>query len=309
MEKQATFGAGCFWGVEAAFRQLDGVTKTEVGYEGGTLDNPTYEDVCSHKTGHAEVVRVTYDPERISYDDLLQVFWGKHDPTQLNRQGWDVGDQYRSAIFTHDAEQEEIAARSKAEEQTRPQEARRHADRALDHVLRRRGLPPAVPREARPLELHAGATARGGRLTSRTRVRGRAARAHPVRTGTHSAPTIAPRGGARAYTQKSCHSPETSAGPNDRAGFIDAPVTGPPNRASSPMTPPIAIAAEAPTARVSVATAMITNMRKVVSTTSYRNACPAPTLGTVAPRFAGLSVQATHRTPAAALAPTSWAGM
>ena len=112
MEKKATFGAGCFWGVEAAFRQLDGVTKTEVGYEGGTLDNPTYEDVCSHTTGHAEVVRVSYDPERVSYDDLLQVFWRKHDPTQLNRQGWDVGDQYRSAIFTHDSEQEEIALRS-----------------------------------------------------------------------------------------------------------------------------------------------------------------------------------------------------
>ena len=119
MEKKATFGAGCFWGVEAAFRQLDGVTKTEAGYEGGTLENPTYEDVCSHTTGHAEVVQVTYDPERIAYDDLLQVFWGKHDPTQLNRQGWDVGDQYRSVIFTNDTEQEEAAARSKAEEQTR----------------------------------------------------------------------------------------------------------------------------------------------------------------------------------------------
>jgi len=119
VEKHATFGAGCFWGVEAAFRQLDGVTKTEVGYEGGTLDNPTYEDVCSHTTGHAEVVQVTYDPERISYDDLLQVFWGKHNPTQLNRQGWDVGDQYRSAIFFHDPEQQEAAVRSKAEEQTR----------------------------------------------------------------------------------------------------------------------------------------------------------------------------------------------
>ena len=118
-EKKATFGAGCFWGVEAAFRQLDGVTKTEVGYEGGTLDNPTYEDVCSHTTGHAEVVQVTYDPERVSYDDLLGVFWAKHDPTQLNRQGWDIGDQYRSVIFFHDEEQQEAAVRSKAEEQTR----------------------------------------------------------------------------------------------------------------------------------------------------------------------------------------------
>jgi len=83
--KKATFGASCFWGVEAAFRQLEGVTRTEVGYEGGTLDNPTYEDVCSHTTGHAEVVEVTYDPQRISYDALLDVFWGKHNPTQLNR--------------------------------------------------------------------------------------------------------------------------------------------------------------------------------------------------------------------------------
>jgi peptide-methionine (S)-S-oxide reductase len=117
MERKATFGAGCFWGVEAAFRQLEGVTKTEVGYEGGTLENPTYEDVCSHTTGHAEVVQVTYDPERVSYDDLLNVFWRKHDPTQLNRQGWDVGDQYRSVIFFHDDEQREAAERAKNEEQ------------------------------------------------------------------------------------------------------------------------------------------------------------------------------------------------
>jgi peptide-methionine (S)-S-oxide reductase len=117
MERKATFGAGCFWGVEAAFRQLDGVTKTEVGYEGGKLENPTYEDVCSHTTGHAEVVEVTYDPERISYDELLNVFWRKHDPTQLNRQGWDIGDQYRSVIFFHDDEQLEVAQRSKQEEQ------------------------------------------------------------------------------------------------------------------------------------------------------------------------------------------------
>ena len=106
--KKATFGAGCFWGVEAAFRQIEGVTKTEVGYEGGTLENPTYEDVCSHTTGHAEVVEVTYDPE-------LDVFWGKHDPTQLNRQGWDIGDQYRSVVFFHDEEQRQDAERSKSE--------------------------------------------------------------------------------------------------------------------------------------------------------------------------------------------------
>jgi methionine-S-sulfoxide reductase len=117
MEWKATFGAGCFWGVEAAFRQLDGVTKTEVGYEGGMLDRPTYEDVCSHTTGHAEVVEVTYDPERISYDELLDIFWHKHDPTQLNRQGWDVGDQYRSVVFVHDDEQRAAAEASKAREQ------------------------------------------------------------------------------------------------------------------------------------------------------------------------------------------------
>jgi peptide-methionine (S)-S-oxide reductase len=116
VENRATFGAGCFWGVEAAFRQLDGVTGTRAGYSGGTLDNPTYEEVCSHTTGHAEVVEVTYDPERVSYEELLAVFWGKHDPTQLNRQGWDVGDQYRSVIFFHDAEQKEAALRSKARE-------------------------------------------------------------------------------------------------------------------------------------------------------------------------------------------------
>jgi peptide-methionine (S)-S-oxide reductase len=117
VEKKATFGAGCFWGVEAAFRQLDGVTRTRVGYSGGSLENPTYEDVCSHTTGHAEVVEVTYDPERVSYDQLLQVFWRKHDPTQLNRQGWDIGDQYRSVLFFHDEEQQEAALASKAHEQ------------------------------------------------------------------------------------------------------------------------------------------------------------------------------------------------
>jgi peptide-methionine (S)-S-oxide reductase len=117
VEKKATFGAGCFWGVEAAFRQIEGVTRTRVGYSGGTVADPTYEDVCSHTTGHAEVVEVTYDPERVNYEQLLDVFWGKHDPTQLNRQGWDVGDQYRSVIFFHDQEQQESAVRSQAREQ------------------------------------------------------------------------------------------------------------------------------------------------------------------------------------------------
>ena len=117
MTKKATFGAGCFWGVEAAFRQLDGVSATRVGYSGGHTDNPTYEDVCSHTTGHAEVVEVTYDPEQVTYDELLQVFWRKHDPTQLNRQGWDIGDNYRSVIFFHDDEQRAAALRSKDAEQ------------------------------------------------------------------------------------------------------------------------------------------------------------------------------------------------
>jgi peptide-methionine (S)-S-oxide reductase len=112
MEK-ATFGAGCFWGVEAAFRQLKGVVSTAVGYSGGNFPNPTYKDVCSGETGHAEVVQVEYDPAQVSYDDLLKVFWENHDPTTLNRQGPDVGEQYRSAIFFHTPEQESAAKASK----------------------------------------------------------------------------------------------------------------------------------------------------------------------------------------------------
>ena len=111
--EKATFGAGCFWGVEAAFRQIPGVVATAAGYEGGATDNPSYRDVCSHTTGHAEVVEVDYDPTRVSYDDLLAVFWGEHDPTQLNRQGPDIGDQYRSVIFYHSPEQQAAAAASK----------------------------------------------------------------------------------------------------------------------------------------------------------------------------------------------------
>ena len=112
---KATFGAGCFWGVEAAFRQVPGVLSTAVGYAGGASDAPSYEQVCTGRTGHAEVVQVEYDPARVGYDKLLEVFWGNHDPTQLNRQGPDVGTQYRSAIFFHDAEQEELARASQAE--------------------------------------------------------------------------------------------------------------------------------------------------------------------------------------------------
>jgi peptide-methionine (S)-S-oxide reductase len=112
MEK-ATFGAGCFWGVEATFRQIAGVASTAVGYMGGTLENPTYKDVCTDRTGHAEVVQVEYDPSKVSYDELLSVFWANHDPTQLNRQGPDVGTQYRSVIFFHNPEQEAAAKASK----------------------------------------------------------------------------------------------------------------------------------------------------------------------------------------------------
>ena len=110
----ATFGAGCFWGVEVAFRQVRGVREALVGYLGGTLANPTYKDVCTGKTGHAEVVQVEYDPSEVAYDRLLVVFWENHDPTTLNRQGPDVGTQYRSAIFFHSPEQKDAAERSKS---------------------------------------------------------------------------------------------------------------------------------------------------------------------------------------------------
>jgi peptide-methionine (S)-S-oxide reductase len=112
MEK-ATFGAGCFWGVEAAFRQIKGVKSTAVGYMGGKLKDPTYQDVCTDRTGHAEVVQVEFDPSEVSYEELLRVFWDNHDPTTLNRQGPDTGTQYRSVIFFHNPEQEAVALASK----------------------------------------------------------------------------------------------------------------------------------------------------------------------------------------------------
>jgi peptide-methionine (S)-S-oxide reductase len=111
----ATFGAGCFWGIEAAFREVHGVTSTEVGYAGGTTENPRYEDVCTGRTGHAEVVRLQYDPGVVTYEDLLATFWSIHDPTQKNRQGPDTGTNYRSVIFYHTPDQKQIAIRSKEE--------------------------------------------------------------------------------------------------------------------------------------------------------------------------------------------------
>ena len=114
MSEMATFGAGCFWGVEAAFRRIPGVLDAVVGYSGGHMQNPTYRDVCTDETGHAEVVQVTYDPAKVSYEQLLDTFWQMHDPTQVNRQGPDSGTQYRTAVFFHTPEQEAAAKKSKA---------------------------------------------------------------------------------------------------------------------------------------------------------------------------------------------------
>ena len=114
MSQKATFGAGCFWKPEFVFRQVEGVVSTSVGYMGGDVANPSYEQVCTGRTGHAEVVQVEYDPERISYEDLLDIFWHSHDPNQLNRQGPDIGTQYRSAVFAHGTAQQETAEASRA---------------------------------------------------------------------------------------------------------------------------------------------------------------------------------------------------
>jgi peptide-methionine (S)-S-oxide reductase len=117
MTEKATFGAGCFWGVEQTFREIPGVLDAVSGYLGGKLKNPTYEDVCTDTTGHAEVVEVTFDPSRVSYDKLLDAFWKMHNPTTLNRQGPDTGSQYRSAIFFHSPEQQKVAIASKEKAQ------------------------------------------------------------------------------------------------------------------------------------------------------------------------------------------------
>jgi peptide-methionine (S)-S-oxide reductase len=127
---KATFGAGCFWGVEAAFRRLKGVVSTAVGYAGGTLENPTYEDVCTDTTGHAEVVEVDYDPDKVSYEELLDVFWKSHNPTTLNRQGPDIGTQYRSVIFCHTPEQLAAAEASR----DKLERSGRHKDRIVTEI-------------------------------------------------------------------------------------------------------------------------------------------------------------------------------
>jgi len=157
-EQKATFGAGCFWGVEAAFRQIEGVTGTRVGYSGGELENPTYEQVCSDTTGHAEVVEVTYDDEKVPYEQLLAIFWAEHDPTQLNRQGPDVGDQYRSVIFVHDdaqraaaeASRERVQARSSKPVVTQIEDAPAfwEAEDYHQHYLEKRGLASCTARLA-----------------------------------------------------------------------------------------------------------------------------------------------------------------
>ena len=131
MSETAMFGAGCFWGVEAAFRQIKGVLKTAVGYSGGSLKNPTYEDVCSGTTGHAEVVQVEFDPSQVTYSQLLQVFWANHNPTTLNRQGPDVGTQYRSAIYTFGPKQEKEAIASK----TALEESRTYVKPVVTEIL------------------------------------------------------------------------------------------------------------------------------------------------------------------------------
>ena len=148
--EKATFGAGCFWQVEVEFRNTPGVLDARVGYSGGSMPSPSYEQVCTDRTGHAEVVEVTFDPERVSYEQLLETFWSLHDPTQVNRQGPDVGSQYRSAIFFHTPEQERAALASRERAQERhprpiateitPAQAFYPAEEYHQRYLEKRGL-------------------------------------------------------------------------------------------------------------------------------------------------------------------------
>ncbi len=156
----ATFGAGCFWGVEAAFRKVEGVVETAVGYSGGHYDNPTYSDVCTGRTGHAEVVRVRFDPEKVSYEALLEVFWRAHDPTQLNRQGPDVGSQYRSVIFYHSPEQQAAAQASKEA----IDESRRHPRPIVTSIEPARTFWRAEEYHQQYLEKRGAASCHGGLL-------------------------------------------------------------------------------------------------------------------------------------------------
>lgn len=148
---KATFGAGCFWGVEAAFRKVNGVIGTAVGYSGGKTKNSTYEQVCTDTTNHAEVVQIEYDPKKVSYDQLLDVFWNNHDPTTINRQGPDVGAQYRSIIFYHNEQQKAAAIVSKEKQQKKlknrrivteilPAQPFYHAEEYHQKYLEKRGL-------------------------------------------------------------------------------------------------------------------------------------------------------------------------
>ena len=150
MTETATFGAGCFWGVEWVFRKVPGVLDAVSGYSGGATADPTYREVCSHTTGHAEVVQVTFDPSVVTYDQLLEVFWAMHDPTQVDRQGPDVGDQYRSVIFAHTPEQLLAATESRAKAQVALPATDRDRDPDAHGLLPGRGLPPALLRGERP---------------------------------------------------------------------------------------------------------------------------------------------------------------
>ena len=172
-----SFGAGCFWQVEAAFREVEGVTDTAVGYEGGSVPNPTYEQVCTGATGHAEVTQVTFDPEKVSFDELLELYWKVHDPTQVDRQGPDIGTQYRSVIFTNSDEQKAAAEASKERQAGQAPQADRDHDRADHRLLHGRGLPPVLPREAQVAEWPDGDVARA--LGPVTRADGPGSQARP----------------------------------------------------------------------------------------------------------------------------------